>query len=95
MIVGLLIPALILGLGAARRMTATFVALFYVGLTALAIALAPGLWQGPSTWPIAARSVRSPAIVLFALLVQGSTRRLGDRPALASAEEPRLVVPGG
>ena len=38
-IVGLLIPALILGLGG-RSDEATFVALFYVGLTALAIALA-------------------------------------------------------
>ncbi len=38
-IVGLLIPALILGLGGPSD-EATFVALFYVGLTALAIALA-------------------------------------------------------
>jgi cation:H+ antiporter len=38
-IVGLLIPAVILGLGG-RSDEATFVALFYVGLTALAIALA-------------------------------------------------------
>jgi cation:H+ antiporter len=38
-IVGLLIPALILGLGGSSD-DATFVALFYVGLTALAIALA-------------------------------------------------------
>ena len=38
-IVGLLIPALVLGLGAPSD-DATFVALFYVGLTALAIALA-------------------------------------------------------
>jgi cation:H+ antiporter len=38
-IVGLLIPAMILGLGGSSD-DATFVALFYVGLTALAIALA-------------------------------------------------------
>ena len=38
-IVGLLIPAVILGLGGSSD-DATFVALFYVGLTALAIALA-------------------------------------------------------